>query len=357
MAQNHLIDLNDCSVEEWNELIRLAEDIRLNPADYLSRCRGRIMATLFYEPSTRTQMSFQAAMLRLGGQIIGFDNPVNSSVSKGESLKDTIRIVSGYSDIIVMRHPSEGAAKAATLSSLCPIINAGDGGHLHPTQTLTDLVTLANEKGSLSGHTIGLCGDLRYGRTVHSLIKAMCKIGGSKFVLISTPELTVPQYIKDIMDKSGCEYCECNTLEGCIGDLDVLYMTRIQRERFSSPEQYEKQKGIFVLDRQKMKKARRDLIVMHPLPRVDEIAVDIDDDPRAAYFRQAANGMYGRMALILKILDGNITITQPASFERPELSCHNPRCITQQERYLPHCFKEDANGRLACAYCDEALEK
>ncbi len=203
MALRHLIDLNDCTVKEWNELIRLASDIRLNPQDYLSRCRGRIMATLFYEPSTRTQMSFQAAMLRLGGQIIGFDNPVNSSVSKGESLKDTIRIVSGYSDIIVMRHPQEGASKAASLYSLCPIINAGDGGHMHPTQTLTDLVTLSVEKGSLTGHTIGLCGDLRYGRTVHSLIKAMCKIGGNKFMLISTPELTVPQYVKDIMEKSG----------------------------------------------------------------------------------------------------------------------------------------------------------
>ena len=205
MALRHLIDFNDCTVEEWEELIRLTADIRLNPADYLSRCRGRIMATLFYEPSTRTQMSFQAAMLRLGGQIIGFDNPVNSSVSKGETLKDTIRIVSGYSDVIVMRHPQEGAAKAASLYSLCPIVNAGDGGHLHPTQTLTDLVTLSNEKGGLTGHTIGLCGDLRYGRTVHSLIKAMCKIGGNKFILISTPELAVPQYVKDVMDKSGCE--------------------------------------------------------------------------------------------------------------------------------------------------------
>jgi aspartate carbamoyltransferase catalytic subunit len=356
MAQNHLIDLNDCSVVEWNELIRLAEDIRLNPADYLSRCRGHIMATLFYEPSTRTQMSFQAAMLRLGGQIIGFDNPVNSSVSKGETLKDTIRIVSGYSDVIVMRHPKEGAAKAASLCSLCPIVNAGDGGHLHPTQTLTDLVTLSNEKGGLTGLAIGLCGDLRYGRTVHSLIKAMCKIGGNKFVLVSTPELSVPQYIKDIMDKSGCEYCEANTLEECIGDLDVLYMTRIQRERFASPEQYERQKGVFVLDRAKMKKAKADLVVMHPLPRVDEIEIEIDEDPRAAYFRQAANGMYARMALILKIIDGNIEISQPAITQDMSHTCHNPRCITQQEHYLNHYFKTDTMGGIACAYCDETLE-
>ena len=353
MALRHLIDFNDCSAGEWEKLIRLAEDIRLNPTDYLSRCRGRIMATLFYEPSTRTQMSFQAAMLRLGGQIIGFDNPVNSSVSKGETLKDTIRIVSGYSDVIVMRHPQEGAAKAASLYSLCPIVNAGDGGHLHPTQTLTDLTTLASEKGTLSGHVIGLCGDLRYGRTVHSLIKAMCKIGGSRFVLISTPELSVPQYIKDIMDKSGCAYEEAATLEECIGSLDVLYMTRIQRERFSSPEQYEKQKGVYVLDRAKMEKAKKDLTVLHPLPRVDEIEVEIDDDPRAAYFRQAANGMYARMALILKMIEDNIGIVEKPFLPDDTKICQSPRCITQQEQYLPRIFKTDATGKTACAYCDE----
>lgn len=353
MALCHLIDLNDCTPDEWNELIRLAADIRLNPMDYISRCKGRVMATLFYEPSTRTQMSFQAAMLRLGGQIIGFDNPINSSVSKGESLKDTIKIVSGYSDILVMRHPQEGAAKAASLYSLCPIINAGDGGHLHPTQTLTDLVTLSVEKGGLTGHTIGLCGDLRYGRTVHSLIKAMCKIGGSKFILISTPELSVPQYIKDVMDKTGCEYTEVNTLEECIGELDVLYMTRIQRERFSTPEEYERQKGIFVLDREKMRKAKNDLVVMHPLPRVDEIENEIDEDRRAAYFRQAANGMYARMALILKIIDNNIKICEAPKILDETRFCHNPRCITQQERYLPHYFKTDAAGGISCAYCDD----
>lgn len=354
MAMRHLIDLNDCTAKEWEELIRLASDIRLNPGDYLNRCRGRVMATLFYEPSTRTKMSFQAAMLRLGGQIIGFDNPGNSSVSKGETLKDTVRIVSGYSDLIVMRHPQEGTAKAASLYSLCPIINAGDGGHLHPTQTLADLVTISNEKGGLKGHVIGLCGDLRYGRTVHSLIKAMCKIGGNKFILISTPELSIPQYVKDIMDKSGCEYAEVNTLEECIGDLDVLYMTRIQRERFATLEAYESQKGIYVLDREKMKKAKKDLIVLHPLPRVDEIENEIDDDPRAAYFRQAINGMYVRMALILKILEDNIVITPPEITEGAA-ECPNPRCITHSEHYLPHYYKLDANGERACAYCDEKL--
>jgi aspartate carbamoyltransferase catalytic subunit len=299
-------------------------------------------------------MSFQAAMLRLGGQIIGFDNPVNSSVSKGESLKDTIRIVSGYSDIIVMRHPQEGAAKAASLFSLCPIINAGDGGHMHPTQTLTDLVTLSIEKGNLSGHTIGLCGDLRYGRTVHSLVTAMCKIGGNKFKLISTPELALPQYVKDIMEKSGCEFSEANTLEECIGELDVLYMTRIQRERFSTPEAYERQRGVFVLDGAKMKKAKADLTVLHPLPRVDEIAIEIDDDPRAAYFRQAANGMYARMALILNIIEENIEITQP-EMTVGESNCQNPRCISHGEHYLPHYFKADANGNRACVYCDDKV--
>ncbi|CDZ23690.1 Aspartate carbamoyltransferase [[Clostridium] cellulosi] len=353
MALSHLIDLNDCTTSEWDELIRLAADIRMNPEDYLSRCRGKIMATLFYEPSTRTQMSFQAAMLRLGGQIIGFDNPINSSVAKGESLKDTIKIVSGYSDILVMRHPIEGAAKAASLYSNCPIINAGDGGHLHPTQTLTDLVTLSIEKDGLTGHTIGLCGDLRYGRTVHSLIKAMCKIGGNRFILISTPELTVPQYIKDVMDRSGCEYTEVNTLEECIGDLDVLYMTRIQRERFATPEEYEQQRGIYILDREKMKKAKKDLVVMHPLPRVDEIENEIDNDRRAAYFRQAVNGMYVRMALILKMIENNLKIEDTPKILDNNHTCHNPRCITQQEHYLPHYFKKDAAGNLACIYCDD----
>lgn len=348
----HLIDLNDCTAREWSELIRLAADIRLNPADYLGRLRGRVMATLFYEPSTRTQMSFQAAMLRLGGQIIGFDNPVNSSVSKGETLKDTIRIVSGYSDLIVIRHPLEGAAKAASLYSLCPIVNAGDGGHLHPTQTLTDLTTLMSEKGTLTGHTIGLCGDLRYGRTVHSLIRAMCLLGGCKFILISTPELSVPPYVKAIMNRSGCEYSEAATLEECIGDLDVLYMTRIQRERFSTPEAYERQRGVFVLDGAKLRRAKPTLTVLHPLPRVDEITTEVDGDPRAAYFRQAANGMYARMALILKMLEDDIDISLPETAESG-FDCPNPRCITHAEHYLPHLTKSDGEGGRGCAYCDE----
>lgn len=355
MPTGNLIDLNDCTVDEWLELIKLAEDIRLNPRDYMHRCEGRIMATLFYEPSTRTQMSFQAAMLRLGGQIIGFDNPVNSSVSKGESLKDTVRIVSGYSDVIVMRHPQEGAAKAASLYSLCPIVNAGDGGHLHPTQTLTDLVTLSTVKGRLSDMTIGLCGDLKYGRTVHSLIKAMSRFEGNRFILISTPELSVPHYIKEILDASGCTWREAHTLEECIGELDVLYMTRIQRERFATPEEYEKQRGVFVLDTAKLRKARTDMAILHPLPRVDEIEVAIDEDSRALYFQQAAYGMYARMALILKMLDGDFHVADgPATVVNPK-ACGNPRCITHTERRLPHLYKTEPDGRLSCLYCDERL--
>lgn len=319
----------------------------------MNRCRGRIMATLFYEPSTRTQMSFQAAMLRLGGQIIGFDNPGNSSVAKGETLKDTVRIVSGYSDIVVIRHPQEGAAKAASMFSLCPVINAGDGGHLHPTQTLTDLVTLMTEKGTLSGLKIGVCGDLKYGRTVHSLIKAMCKFPGSSFYLIATPELQAPDYVREVMDDAGCAYQEALTLDECIGELDVLYMTRIQRERFATPEDYERNKGVYVLDEQKMARAKEKLTVLHPLPRVDEITVGIDQDPRAAYFRQAENGMYVRMALILRMLEGE-AITASGFGEEKPLVCVNPRCITHTERYLSHCFKQKG-GTDVCSYCDARI--
>lgn len=258
------------------------------------------MGTLFYEPSTRTQMSFQTAMLRLGGTIIGFDNPSTSSVSKGENIKDTTKIVSSYADILVMRNPYEGSAKAAALTADCPVINAGDGGHLHPTQTLTDMLTLKNEKGRLDHLKIGLCGDLRYGRTVHSQLKALSRYEGNEFILISTPELALPSYIKDVLNARGCTYKEIYSLDEAITgeSLDMLYMTRIQKERFSSEEEYNRQKDVFRLDTEKMKKAPKDMIVMHPLPRVDEIAMDVDDDPRAMYFTQAKNGMFVRMALI-----------------------------------------------------------
>ena len=352
MLLNHLIDLDQLSLEEIDELIKLANTIKSNPWAYQESCRGKIMATLFYEPSTRTKMSFQTAMYRLGGEVIGFDNPENSSVSKGESLKDTITVVSGYADIIVMRNPLEGSATAATLYSKSPIINAGDGGHLHPTQTLTDLVTLYNEKGRLDNLCIGLCGDLKYGRTVHSLIKTMTRYRGNSFVLISTPELALPQYVKDVMDAAGCRYTEVSTLSEAMPMLDVLYMTRIQKERFASTGQYEEQKGIFVLDSEKLADAKKDLRILHPLPRVDEIAVEVDDDGRATYFDQTVYGVYARMALILTILQhGPVARKHRTLSSTHPYHCSNPKCITQTEHYLPHLFTE-AGDMLECKYCD-----
>lgn len=352
MQLNNLIDLDQLSLAEIDELIHLANKIRSNPWAYRESCRGKIMATLFYEPSTRTKMSFQTAMYRLGGEVIGFDNPENSSVSKGESLKDTITVVSGYADLIVMRNPMEGAATAATLYSKSPIINAGDGGHLHPTQTLTDLVTLYNEKGRLDHLCIGLCGDLKNGRTVHSLIKSMTRYEGNTFVLISTEELALPQYVKDVMDAAGCRYRELTNLSDAMPKLDVLYMTRIQRERFASAERYEEQKGVFVLDSAKLRYAKKDLKILHPLPRVDEITVDIDDDERAKYFDQTVYGMYARMALIFTVLqNAAIPAKKKTLHSTHPYQCSNPKCITQTERYLPRLFKE-AGDMLECRYCD-----
>lgn len=351
----HLIDLDSYPVSSWNSITGLALDIKRNPHIYVGACSGKIMATLFFEPSTRTQMSFQAAMLRLGGGTIGFDNPANSSVAKGESIKDTTKIASSYSDVIVMRHPLEGSVKAAALTADCPVINAGDGGHLHPTQTLTDLLTLRAEKGTLSGLTVGFCGDLKNGRTVHSLLKALSCYRNNKFVLISTNELKVPTYIKDRLSASNKVYTEVSTLEEAIPTLDVLYMTRIQRERFGSPEEYERQKHVFCLDAKKMKAAKKDMIVMHPLPRVDEIAVEVDDDPRALYFKQANYGMYVRMSLILSVLNEDIK-TKPLITGRayPDIRCGNPKCITNFENTLPHMFRNHG-GVLECEYCDERL--
>ena len=349
---NHMIDLDQLTQPELMELIALANEIRKNPWAYRESCRGKILATLFYEPSTRTRMSFQTAMYRLGGEVIGFDSPKDSSVSKGESLKDTVTVVGGYADVIVIRNPWEGAAAAAALYSKVPVINAGDGGHLHPTQTLTDLVTLYNEKGRLDHLRIGFCGDLMFGRTVHSLIRTMTRFEGNSFVLISTPELALPQYVKDAMDAAGCDYREAASLEEALPELDVLYMTRIQQERFATCEQYAAQKGVYLLDNRKLELAKRDLKILHPLPRVDEIAESVDYDPRATYFRQTVYGMYSRMALILTILrDSRI---EPAG--RPVASthpyrCSNPRCITQTEHYLPRLFTE-SGGMITCAYCD-----
>ncbi len=350
---SHLIDLNDYPVEWWEHVINLGKTIYENPEKYSHELDGRIMGTLFYEPSTRTQMSFQTAMLRLGGTIIGFDNPSNSSVSKGENLKDTTKIVSSYADILVIRHPLAGAAKAAALTADCPIINAGDGGHLHPTQTLTDMLTLKLEKGTLGGLTIGLCGDLKFGRTVHSLVKAMSCFKDNKFVFFSTPELQIPSYIRDILDAGGIEYEETDSLEKSIGKLDVLYMTRIQRERFASDEEYSAQKDVYVLDKKKLMLAKPDLAVLHPLPRVDEIAVEVDNDERACYFKQAKYGVFVRMALILTLLkEDRYKPKMILGKEYKKVKCGNEKCITNYEDYLPKTFK-GIGDNLECEFCNE----
>ena len=350
----HLIDLADHPVSWWNGLLELGQEIRQNPALYANSCRGKIMGTLFYEPSTRTQMSFQTAMLRLGGTIIGFDNPQTSSVAKGENLKDTTKIVSGYSDVLVIRHPVAGAAKAAALTADCPVINAGDGGHLHPTQTLTDLLTLKCEKGRLSGLTVGLCGDLLNGRTVHSLCKALSCYPDNHFILISTKELSMPSYIKDVVRAHGCTFEETESLEDALPKLDMLYMTRIQRERFPSEEAYLAQKDTYILTTKKMKLARPDMIVMHPLPRVDEIEVAVDDDPRAMYFKQARYGMYVRMSLILTMLQSTAKTELLRGHVHSGIVCRDPRCITHKETYLPRSFT-GTGTTLTCEYCDERL--
>ncbi|WP_294952977.1 aspartate carbamoyltransferase [uncultured Eubacterium sp.] len=299
----HLLDTTDLSLDEIDDMIALAMDIINNKQKYAHICDGKKLATLFFEPSTRTRLSFEAAMYELGGNVLGFSEAGSSSASKGETVEDTVRMVSNYADIIAMRHPLEGAPRVATTRTLVPIINAGDGGHAHPTQTLTDLLTIYREKGKLGDISIGLCGDLKFGRTVHSLIKAMCRYKNVKFVLIAPKELQVPDYIiSDVLEPSGAEYILVEDLEDVMPTLDVLYMTRIQRERFFSEEEYLKHKDAFILDLQKLDNAKKDLTIMHPLPRVNEISTDVDDDPRAKYFEQALNGKYIRMALIMTLL-------------------------------------------------------
>lgn len=303
MKDKHLIDPMDFSKDELQEIFKLAHQIIANPREYSHICDGKILATLFYEPSTRTRFSFEAAMMRLGGKILGFSEPNSSSTSKGETLADTISMVSIYSDIIAMRHPMEGSAKLASMYSEVPVINAGDGGHQHPTQTLTDLLTIESLKDGLTNHTIGICGDLKNGRTVHSLIKAMSRYEGTKFILISPKELSVPVYIREeILIKSNIEFKEVEKLEDVIDELDILYMTRIQKERFFNEEEYIRLKDSYILDTEKMELAKENMIVMHPLPRVNEIAIEVDKDYRACYFKQAEYGMYVRMALIAKLL-------------------------------------------------------
>ena len=300
----HLIDIIDLSVEEIDELITTAEDIIANPAKYAEVCHGKKLATLFFEPSTRTRLSFEAAMLDLGGRTLGFSDASTSSAAKGETVGDTVQVVSGYADIIAMRHPKEGAPYAATQVSSIPVINAGDGGHNHPTQTLTDLLTIHREFGHLDNLTIGFCGDLKFGRTVHSLVTALCRYENIKVIFISPPELKSPDYLKEnVLDAQGKDYVEVESMEDAMPQLDILYMTRVQKERFFNEADYLRLRDTYILDPEKLAAAKPEMRVLHPLPRVNEITVDVDKDPRACYFRQAANGKFVRMALIMKLLE------------------------------------------------------
>ena len=356
----HLIDIRDFSPAELDRLLDLADDIMANPAAYRDACRYKKLATLFFEPSTRTRLSFEAAMLELGGTVLGFSEANSSSAAKGETVGDTARVVSCYADIIAMRHPVDGAPMAASLVSGVPIINAGDGGHNHPTQTLTDLLTIRREKGSLHNFTIGLCGDLKYGRTVHSLIAALSRCTGVRFVLISPDELKIPDYVKaEVLDANGLAYRETADLEASMPELDVLYMTRIQRERFSDPAQYERLKDSYILTPDKLRTAKADLAILHPLPRVNEISVEVDADPRAKYFTQALCGKFVRMALILTLLQ--MAERGETSEPAPEVSaegvrCRNRRCITAAESQLKPRFLRGEDGALRCAYCETKAE-
>ena len=356
----HLIDPTDLSVKEIDEIIALAEDIIANRAKYSEVLKGKKLATLFYEPSTRTRLSFTSAMMELGGCVIGFSDAASSSVSKGETVADTVRVVRCFADIIAMRHFKEGGPLVASQYAGIPIINAGDGSHSHPTQTMTDLLTIHREKGRLNNLTIGFCGDLKYGRTVHSLIKAMSRYEGIKVVLISPEELRLPPYMLEEMRLSGLEYREVATLEEAMPELDILYMTRVQKERFDDEEEYNRVKDSFILDVEKMALGKKDMIVLHPLPRVNEITRAVDNDKRAAYFRQVENGKFVRMALIytlLKWADENRPFEQTPQLE-PGLivnkhTCTNPKCISSTED-VDQLAVETQDG-LRCAYCETIL--
>ncbi len=353
-----LIDITDFSVAELDELLQVACDISEHPEKYAEACHGKKLATLFFEPSTRTRLSFEAAMMELGGNVIGFSDAGSSSASKGESVSDTAKMISCYADIMAMRHPKEGAPYVAAKAASIPVINAGDGGHCHPTQTLADLLTIYRELGRLKDLTVGFCGDLKYGRTVHSLLSALGRYENIKVVLISPEELRLPKYVKyEVLDKFGMEYEEVTSLDDAISKLDVLYMTRIQRERFDSFDEYERLKDSYILTEEKMKLAKDTMRVLHPLPRVNEISVKVDNDPRAAYFRQALNGKYMRMALILKLLKEakeGLQMEEPTDVVVNELFCDNPRCISSTEQELDHIFKcvNRENGIFRCIYCE-----
>ena len=348
----HLLDPTDLSTAEIDAIIERALDIIDHKDKYADACRGKKLATLFYEPSTRTRLSFTAAMMELGGNVLGFSDARSSSVSKGETVADTIRVVSAFADIVAMRHYKEGAPRVASEYSRIPIINAGDGGHSHPTQTMTDLLTIRRELGHFDHLTVGLCGDLKYGRTVHSLIKAMRRYEGVQFVLISPKELRLPDYMKNEL---GDNYRECSTLEEAMPLVDVLYMTRVQQERFADKAEYERLKDSFILDTEKMALGKPSMIVLHPLPRVNEITVEVDKDPRAAYFRQVENGKYVRMALIYTLLQWKEQ-SQPAALTptATDCPCHNDRCISTTEPVEKKAYR-DADGVLRCFYCDHSL--
>ena len=359
----HLIDIVDFSKEELQDLMDSALDIIDHPAKYAHACEGKKLATLFYEPSTRTRLSFTAAMMELGGNVLGFSEASSSSASKGESIADTAKIISCYADIIAMRSPKEGAAFVAATNASIPVINAGDGGHAHPTQTLADLLTIYREKHTFDNLTVGFCGDLKYGRTVHSLIAALTRYKNVKLVLISPDELKIPSYVKeDVIEKHHMDYVEVHSLEEAIPQLDVLYMTRIQRERFLDKDEYERLKNSYVLTVEKMKAAKSDMIVLHPLPRVNEISVKVDDDPRALYFKQALNGKYMRMALILKLLaekeknPKNELLYDPSKVLINNYHCHNIKCVTQDEQELDNIFTMSEKGTYRCIYCEKESE-
>ena len=359
-----LISITDLSVGEIQTLLDTANEIIAEPQRFAHVCQGKKLATLFFEPSTRTRLSFEAAMYELGGQVIGFSSANSSSASKGESVADTAQVISCYADIIAMRHPKEGAPLVAAENATVPVINAGDGGHNHPTQTLADLLTIQREKGRLQDLTVGLCGDLKYGRTVHSLIAAMSRYTGIRVVLISPPELKVPSYVKtDILEAQGLPYTETADLESALPELDILYMTRVQRERFSSEEEYLRLKDSYILTAEKLEGAKGDLSVLHPLPRVNQISVAVDKDPRACYFKQVFNGKIMRMALIMMLLGLIPGAGREEEPWQPEkmvnvLRCTNPRCITAVEQELDHVFflADKKKGTYRCKYCETEIQ-
>lgn len=359
----HLIDPNDLTVAETEEIIALAEDIIAHRERYADACRGRKLATLFYEPSTRTRLSFTSAMLELGGTVIGFSDAASSSVTKGETVADTVRVVRCFADIIAMRHFKEGAPLVASHYAGIPVINAGDGSHSHPTQTLTDLLTIKREKGRLDHLTVGFCGDLKFGRTVHSLLRALSRHEGIRVVLIAPEELRLPDYmLQELCGDAGLEYREVRTMEEAMPELDVLYMTRVQKERFLNEEEFDRVKDCFVLDQEKMRAASREMIVLHPLPRVNEIARAVDNDPRAAYFRQVENGKFVRMALICTLLrwaDGNRPYERTPVLDEGLVAggavCPNRRCISATEDVDP-LFRRAGDG-LRCAYCETKAKR